>query len=124
MKHFVLIALVGATMLDLAWLAKGSQLLDNIYLVTGPPFEAALASSTDGQSCSIPWFVALALGSYSRKHCFITGARLKMKEATTCIKHTTDKIKWAMHFAALLEHGVAELPLLRCGVGHSVVEAL
>lgn len=111
-KHLILGALKGASIVDLAWLARGDELLSHLYLVDGPPFTAVLASSDEGRQISVPWFIALALGSYSRKHCFIRGRGLNRKEAVTCVKHTTAKIKWAMHFATKDESEEREAPLL------------
>lgn len=61
---------------DFAWLARYSELLANLYAVDIDGVGACHASESD----HIPLYVALTLGSYTRRHIFGSARLLALAE--------------------------------------------
>ncbi len=82
-------------MRDLAWLAREDDLHSNLYLVESHPAGGYAAYTADE---SIPWPVALLLGSHSLKHRF---ERPRTFAPSHIYKATQDfgyRLKWAWIF--------------------------
>jgi hypothetical protein len=87
--------MVGMNTVDWAWLARGSELYDNIYGVEiGASGPFAFVPTIE----SMPWPVALLLGSHSKKHIFDDGLavdRLKYSHAALLFQR---RLKWSWVF--------------------------
>lgn len=79
---------------DWAWLARSDELRQNLYMIN-PDTLAAEVPSVDTR---IPWCVLLLLGSYSKKHRFLTRQQFKPITWRSIAKNLTNRIKWAWRF--------------------------
>jgi hypothetical protein len=93
MLHYLRRLWRGTTTSDWAWLARGANLLANIYVVVDG-MGARLADEYDG----IPWPVALTLGAYSKKHIFSSAKQVPMKEVLLACRDFANRTKWLWKF--------------------------
>lgn len=84
----------GMSIRDWAWLARADELRGNLYVVCSSSLTASPPRACD----LIPWRVLLLLGSYSKKHCFLTSKCFPNTVHRRATKRLSTTIKWVWHF--------------------------
>ena len=80
--------ITGATKLQLASLARGDQLLQNLYVIEDDTVRYPHRSE-------LPWYVILTLATHSRKHVFNGQALPPAKSVAQCSRNLFNKFCWA-----------------------------
>ena len=78
---------------DLAWLSRESELCSNIYRI-----DESGHAAYHPLPGSMPWYVLLCLGSYSKKHIFGSRSAPNFKGIYGEAVQTSAKLKWAWRF--------------------------
>jgi hypothetical protein len=99
----------GMTAKNYAWLCRYDALLENMYAVWPDQHVAVVPD----RSAGIPWFVALLLGSTSRKHIYINNRGLQLAPVRKAIANLVNKIKWCWHFRHSERDAPWQKPLVR-----------
>ena len=91
--------LKGASVTNAAWLSRGDELLDCLYIVDD------LAHARSPFPKELPWPVLLLYGTYSRKHLFIKDEPVHMRVVRKAATDLCTKIKWWRHISQIKNRG-------------------
>lgn len=75
-----------------AWLRRHDGLLKNFA------HERPTVASVPDRDLKLPWFIALLVGSHSRKHVLISNREICLRKMQRAIGNFSSRVRWARHF--------------------------
>lgn len=85
MKHGLRRLMVNMRMEDAAWLSRGDELQQTMYLVE---------NRTTRAPSEVPWLVLLTFGTRSRKHLFRTHKHIDSSIIRSAAEHLCRRVQW------------------------------
>lgn len=92
------------SMKDAAWLSRGDELLQTMYLVE---------DRTTKDPSGVPWPVLLTFGTRSRKHLFRTHKCIDPSFIRSATEHLCRRVHWWWHFIENRSEGNGTRPLIK-----------